>query len=78
LESIFPNSVVRDKIFQHQTSNEFNSFSGDKISNGRLGEGYYFSDFGNDYIDSKFNLIKKLVCLDIKNLSNFLVRPSVL
>lgn len=67
LETIFPESVMKGEIFQHQTKEDFDNFSDEKTSSGRLGEGHYFSFFGNDYIDSKFTSIKKAICLDIKN-----------
>lgn len=67
IETIFPESVAKGEIFQHQTKNDFDIFSDEKNSSGRLGDGHYFSNFGNDFIDNKFDSIKKVVCLDIKN-----------
>ncbi len=62
LNTIFPESNIKD-IYQHQTKDEFEKFS--KEGDGRMGQGFYFSEFGNDYIqDQSFN--KKLVVLNIK------------
>lgn len=63
LDTIFLDSKVKD-IKQHTTEAEFESFT--KEGSGRLGKGFYFSDFGNNYIEGE-NVKKKLVLLNIKN-----------
>lgn len=63
LDTIFPDSKVKD-IKQHTTESDFDNFT--KEGSGRLGKGYYFSDFGNDYIEGE-NVKKKLVLLNVKN-----------
>jgi hypothetical protein len=63
LDTIFPDSKVKD-IKQHTTEADFESFT--KEGSGRLGRGFYFSDFGNNYIEGE-NVKKKFVLLNIKN-----------
>jgi len=63
LDTIFPNSKVKD-IKQHATEADFESFT--KEGSGRLGKGFYFSDYGNNYIEGE-NVKKKFVLLNIKN-----------
>lgn len=65
LETVFPDSTFKE-IFQHQTKNEFDQFSDDILSSGRMGEGHYFSNLGNDYSTNQ-TIAKKFVVLDIKN-----------
>jgi hypothetical protein len=63
LNTIFSESNIKD-IYQHQTKDEFENFN--KEGTGRLGYGFYFSKYGNDYVKD-LSLRKKLVVLDIKN-----------
>jgi hypothetical protein len=63
LDTVFPDSKVKD-VKQHATETDFESFT--KEGSGRLGKGFYFSDFGNNYIEGE-NVKKKLVLLNIKN-----------
>lgn len=67
--TIFPNSTTGAKIFQHQTKYEFNTFSNDKFSSGRLDKGHYFSNFGNNYLNvsEKPNWTTKTMVLNIQN-----------